>query len=313
MTEPTRREVLSFAAVFAATALTRAEIVRAAWRDEKRYKTVFGQKMAYYETGSGRPIVFLHGNPTSSYLWRNIISYVRDQGRCIAPDLMGMGDSAKLPKSAYTYSSHRRHLYELLRKLGVERDIVFVLHDWGSALGFYYAQQNPAAIRGIAYMESFLVPPWLKRSQLKPRNAQLFTPRGERLILQNNIFIKAIIRDYGHFLSAAEKAEYRRPFLKPGEGRRAMLAFTRQGPFGKKETFDAMQAYTAWLMGSKQIPKLFIRAKPGKLLPSGKPIIQFASSFPNQKIVSVIGRHFIQEESPEAIGMALAEWLRGLS
>jgi haloalkane dehalogenase len=170
----------------------------ARWGDRKKRVAIFSQRMAYYETGKGRPIVFLHGNPTSSYLWRNIIPHVRHLGRCIAPDLIGMGDSPKLPNpgpDVYTYTTHRKYVFELLRRLGVERDIIFVIHDWGSALGFDYASHNPGAVRGIAYSEAILREP--NAPPQPPAARALFdkfqTSEGETLVLEQNFFVERLL------------------------------------------------------------------------------------------------------------------------
>jgi haloalkane dehalogenase len=321
-----RRKFLLTTAVIPAAALFLdgcsevSTVARSAWRDHKRYQDVYGQRMAYYEAGSGRPIVFLHGNPTSSYLWRNIIPYVQHMGRCVAPDLIGMGDSAKLPNSGpgvYTYKTHRRYLFGLLREIGADRDIALVLHDWGSALGFDFASHNPSAIRGLAYMEAMLIPPfakWRPNMGSGPHRGELhaayLTPRGEHLILDENTYIEhGLIGSMGGYLSEEDKAEYRRPFLKPGESRRPMLEWPRQGQL--EETFNIKKVYSAWLLRSTQIPKLFIHAVPGVLF-SVKPLLDFALSLPNQKVVTVSGHHFVQEESPDAVGRALAAWLAGL-
>ena len=309
-----RRDLLASAAAAVVTA-TAPRPARAAWKDRKRYQKVFGYRMAYIEVGSGRPIIFLHGNPMSSYLWRKIIPYVSGRARCIAPDLMGMGDSDKFATPGeYTFPNHRRYLSELFRLLGADRDVILVIHDWGSALGFYYAYQHPDAIRGIAYMESFLVPPWAKRDDIvnTGTRAKLFEPGGESVILQDNAYIEGTIKNYRQFLTAEDEAEYRRPFLRPGEDRRVMLELTRGGSRGNPQSFAEIQAYTRWLMTSRQIPKLFISANPGEILKFGSQIVRFASNFPNQKVVTVPGRHFIEEESPDAVGRALAEWLAEL-
>jgi haloalkane dehalogenase len=314
-----RRDVLAATAAFIAlSGCTGAgpKSAGSAWRDRKRYIDVFGQRMAYYEAGAGRPIVFLHGNPMSSYLWRKIVPYVQDRGRCIAPDLIGMGDSAKLPNSGpgvYTYRTHRRYLFELFRLLGVERDVVLVIHDWGSVFGFDYAAQHPGNIRGIAYMEAFMAGP---RQQWRPNAGRGFKERfksseGERAILENIEYIEHVISGNRRYLTEADIAEYRRPFLEPGESRRPMLEFTQsQSPGTSRETFDIIRAYCAWLARSTRVPKLFVRAVPGALM--SPRIQQFALSLPNQKVVEVSGPHFIQEAAPDEVGQALAGWLAEL-
>lgn len=315
MIELGRRQVLCAAA--AATTMTLPGSARAAWQDAKRYKEVFGLSMAYYEVGSGRPIVFLHGNPTSSYLWRNIIPYVEAMGRCIAPDLVGMGDSAKLPNSGpgvYTYKTHRRYLFELLRQLDLERDITFVVHDWGSALAFDFASHNPQSIRGIAYMEAIIRRPADEWRPDTPRGlfAAFRSPEGEQLVLQENAFVeRLLIGSVNHYLTEEDKAEYRRPYREPGESRRPTLEWPRELPGASRENHEIARAYSAWLADSARVPKLFLHALPGAIF-ANKELLDFAMSLPNQKVVTVYGPHFVQEVSPHAIGRALAEWVAAL-
>src|SRR5581483_8319312 len=234
---------------------------------QKQRARVLGRTMAYVEAGRGDPIVLLHGNPTSSYVWRNILPFLEGLGRCIAPDLIGMGDSDKLPRSgpaSYTFVEHRRYLDALLEALGVRERVTFVLHDWGSALGFDWANRHRDAVRGLAYMEALVRP--LGWEDVNPRARPIFealrSPAGERMVLEENAFIErnlpaTILRT----LSDAEMAEYRRPFLEPGEGRRPTLSWPRQIPIDGEPADVAaiMQAYADWLPGSS-VPKLFVRA-----------------------------------------------------
>jgi haloalkane dehalogenase len=278
---------------------------------QKKYTDVLGHRMAYIEVGQGDPIVFLHGNPTSSYLWRNVIPYLEPLGRCIAPDLIGMGDSDKLPGSGrYRYVEHRTFLEALLVGLGVTNNVTLVLHDWGSALGFNWAFSHPDAIRGIAYMEAIVRPlSW----QEWPEGAReifqaLRGPQGEEMVLQQNLFVErilptAILRT----LSEAEMATYRKPFLEIGEGRRPTLTWPHELPI-EGEPADVcaiVTQYGRWLANC-DIPKLFINAEPGAILIGSQR--EFARSWPNQVEVSVSGRHFVQEDSADAIGAAIAAW-----
>jgi haloalkane dehalogenase len=273
--------------------------------------------MAYYEVGEGDPIVFLHGNPTSSYLWRNVIPHVQHLGRCIAPDMVGMGDSEKLPNSGpgvYTYLTQRKYLYGLLEKLGVDGNVVFVIHDWGSAMGFNWAYLHPDKVKGIAYMEALLRPPGRDDSDSTPSKffQVLRSERGDKAVLEDNLFITMFLRETGLYLSEEDKAEYQRPYLEPGESRRPTLTWPREVPIGGEPAGNAeiISAYSAWLAES-EVPKLFIQADPGIIF-RVKELRKFARSLPNQKIVQVYGGHFMQEVSGDAIGRALEEWIPSL-
>lgn len=289
--------------------------IDAAERYPKQYREVLGARMAYVEVGSGDPIVFLHGNPTSSYLWRNVIPHCAGLGRCIAPDLIGMGDSAKLSPSGpdrYTFVEHRRYLDALLDALGVRERVTLVIHDWGSALGFDWANRHREAMRGIAYMEAVVMPvSWADWPKAAKAVFQAFrSPAGEQLILEQNTFIEQVLpTSIARPLSEAEMAVYRRPFAEPGEGRRPTLTFPRQIPIDGEppEVVKIVADYGAWLSQS-QLPKLFINADPGAIL-RGAPR-DFCRSWPNQTEVTVKGIHFIQEDSPDEIGAAVAGWLK---
>ncbi|MEO0914629.1 MAG: haloalkane dehalogenase [Pseudomonadota bacterium] len=283
----------------------------------KRFIEVLGRRMAYAEMGDGPAIVFQHGNPTSSYLWRNVMPACAGLGRCIALDLIGMGDSEKLEggAEAYTFAEHYRYFEAALEALGVERDVALVLHDWGSALGFHWAHRHAEAVRGIAYMEGIVapVPGW----EAWPENARaifqaLRSPAGEEMVLEKNVFVErilpsAILRE----LSEDEMAEYRRPFAEVGEGRRPTLSWPREIPIGGEpaDVVALVQAYSDWL-GTSDVPKLFVNAEPGSIL-TGE-LREICRGWPNQREVTVPGTHFIQEDSPEEIGAAVAEFVTGL-
>lgn len=287
-----------------------------ATKPEKKFIDVNGRRMAYVEMGSGDPIVFQHGNPTSSYLWRNIMPHVADQGRCIAVDLIGMGDSDKLPDSGpdrYTFAEHREYLHAAWDQLGVTENVSLVIHDWGSALGFDWARQNAEKVKGICYMEAVVgpVPTW----DDWPENARnifqaLRSPAGEELILEKNIFVERILTtSIMRTLSDEEMTEYRRPFAEAGENRRPTLTWPRQIPIAG-EPADVVQIatdYAKW-MAANDLPKLFIDAKPGSIL-TGK-ARNFALNFKNQTVIEAAGHHFLQEDSPDEIGQALSEWLK---
>ena len=290
----------------------------AAERHPKQYKEVLGARMAYVEAGSGDPIVFLHGNPTSSYLWRNVIPHCAGLGRCIAPDLIGMGDSAKLSPSGpdrYRFVEHRRYLDALLESLDVRERVTLVIHDWGSALGFDWANRHRDAVRGIAYMEGIVMPvtwaDWPKAAT--PVFKGFRSPAGEQMVLEQNVFIEQVLpTSILRTLSDEEMAAYRRPFAEPGEGRRPTLTWPRQIPIEGEpaEVVEIVRAYGEWLRTSP-VPKLFINADPGAIL-RGAPR-DFCRTWPNQTETTVKGIHFIQEDSPDEIGAALAGWIPTLA
>jgi haloalkane dehalogenase len=281
----------------------------------KHRARVLGREMAYVEVGTGSPIVFLHGNPTSSYLWRNVIPHCEGLGRCIAPDLIGMGDSEKLEPSdaaRYRFGEHRAHLDALLAALGVDRDVTLVVHDWGSALGFDWANRHRAAVKGIAYMEAIVRPitwaEWPESARAIFQN--LRSPAGEAMILEKNVFVERILpASVLRKLTDDEMAEYRRPFAEPGESRRPTLTWPREIPIDGEpaDVVEIVAAYAAWL-GTSPIPKLFVNAEPGSILVG--PQREFCRTWPNQTEVTVRGSHFIQEDSPDQIGRAVADFVR---
>jgi len=281
----------------------------------KQWIEVHGSRMAFVEAGAGDPIVLLHGNPTSSYLWRNVLPYLVDLGRCIVPDLIGMGDSDKLTSSgpaAYTFRDHRRHLDALFDALGVSGCVTLVVHDWGSALGFDWANRHRDAVAGIAYMEAIVRP--ITWNEWPDAARQVFqamrSPAGDAMVLEKNVFVERILPgSIMRTLSDAEMAEYRRPFTEPGESRRPTLTWPRQIPIdGEPADVAAIVAdYAAWLSTSV-VPKLLVVAEPGAIL-RGAPL-EFCRSWPNQRELTVAGNHFVQEDSPDEIGTAIATWIR---
>jgi haloalkane dehalogenase len=283
----------------------------------KRTAEVGDTTMAYVDEGEGRPIVFLHGNPTSSYLWRNVIPHVAGRGRVIAPDLVGHGDSAKLPGTGderYSLAEHQAYLDALLHQLGVDGDAVLVGHDWGGPLGFDWARRHPDAVAGIAYMETIVRPfTWAGLGEI----AELFrawrSPAGEDLVLQGNQFVEGLVpQAIMRQLSDDEWAEYLRPWLSPGEDRRPTLAWPRQIPIdGEPADVHATIDACAEFLRTTEIPKLFIDVQPGLAIRDEERA--FARSFPNQTEVTVRGLHFAQEDSPDEIGAALAEFVDRLS
>ena len=282
-------------------------------RLSKQYKTVQGKQMAYHEVGEGDPVVFLHGNPTSSYLWRNIIPHVADRARCIAPDLIGQGDSDKLDdvsEGTYRFVDHREYLDGLLDQLYFGVHFTFVIHDWGSALGFDWANRHRDRVAGIAYMEGIVTPiEWANFDEGGRRVFQGFrSPAGEEMVIEKNIFVErvlpsAVLRG----LSEEEMVVYREPFLDP-QHRRPTLTWPRQIPIeGEPEDVVAIvNDYAEWLKSS-DLPKLFVNADPGSILTG--PQRDFCRTWPNQTEVTVSGSHFVQEDSPNEIGQAIADWL----
>ncbi len=280
----------------------------------KQFVTVNGKRMAYVEMGEGDPIVFQHGNPTSSYLWRNIMPPLASMGRCIAVDLIGMGDSDKLDNpgpGSYRYVEHRDYLFAAWEQLGITGNVTLVIHDWGSALGFDWASQNPDKVKGIAYMEGIPCPiRWDDWPEAVTPIFQGFrSEMGEAMVLEKNIFVERVLPgSVLRGLTDAEMAVYRRPFENPGEDRRPTLTWPRQIPLDGEpaDVAEIAERYSQWLQAS-DVPKLFVNAEPGAILVGRQR--EFARSLPNQTEVTVRGSHFIQEDSPEAIAAALRDWL----
>src|SRR6516162_3177105 len=281
----------------------------------KTFATVMGKRMAYVEHGSSDTIVFQHGNPTSLYLWRNIMPYCEGLGRLIACDLIGMGDSAKIEDSGpghYTYAEQRSYLFALWDQIGLGNRIIFVLHDWGSALGFDWANAHRDRVQGIAYMEAIVAPlSWADWPENARRAFQGFrSANGEEMILQKNMFVErvlpgSVIRKLGE----EEMAVYRAPFASPSEDRRPTLTWPRMIPIEGEpaDVVKVVEDYAAWLAAS-HVPKLFINADPGSILVGQQR--EICRAWPNQTEVTVKGRHFVQEDSPDEIGEAVADFVR---
>jgi haloalkane dehalogenase len=282
---------------------------------QKKFATIMGRRMAYIEEGAGDAIVFQHGNPTSSYLWRNVMPHCTGLGRLIACDLIGMGDSDKLPDSGpsrYRYAEQRDYLFAFWDQIGLGHRVVFVIHDWGSVLGFDWANRHRDRVAGIAYMEGIVTPmSWTDWPENARRAFQGFRfEGGEDMILQKNMFVErvlpgSIIRK----LDDAEMAEYRRPFLNPGEDRRPTLTWPRQIPIegAPADVVNVVEDYAAWLATS-DVPKLFINADPGSILVGRQR--EMCRAWPNQAEVTVKGLHFVQEDAPDEIGRAVADFVR---
>jgi haloalkane dehalogenase len=275
---------------------------------------VMGVEMSYADTGSGDPIVFIHGNPTSSYLWRNVIPHLAGLGRCLAPDLVGMGASGRTLDGAYHFVDHARYLDNWFDALGLAGKVTLIVHDWGSALGFHWANRHRASVKGIAYMEAIVRPVTLAEWPDAARNVftAMRSPAGDEMVLQKNVFIERILPgSVIRKLTDEEMAIYRKPYLEPGESRRPTLTWPRQIPIdGEPADVTAIvNEYAAWLAASP-IPKLFVNADPGAILIG--PQREFCRAWPNQREVTVAGSHFIQEDSPHAIGAAIADWYRSI-
>ena len=283
----------------------------------KKTMVINDKVMSYIDEGEGDTIIFQHGNPTSSYLWRNIMPHLEGQGRLIACDLIGMGDSEKLTNSgpnSYSYFEQRDFLFELLEKLNIGKNVIFVIHDWGSALGFDWSYQNQERVQGIAYMEAIVRPvSWDEWPENATRVFQGFrSDAGESMVLEKNIFIERVLpSSIMRELTDTEMNEYRRPFSNSGEDRRPTLSWPRQIPIQgePREVVEVVQNYSEWL-SSSDLPKLFVNADPGSILIGNQR--EFCRSWPNQKEVTVQGLHFMQEDSPEEIGKAISSFVSQL-
>jgi len=281
----------------------------------KKFAEVKGRRMAYIDEGSGPAIVFQHGNPTSSYLWRNVMPHCEGLGRLVACDLIGMGDSDKLPPSGpsrYSYAEQRDYLWALWDKLALGDKIVFVIHDWGSALGFEWARRHPERVAGIVYMEALVTPmTWADWPENARRAFQGFrSDGGDDMILAKNMFVERVLPgSILRQLTDAEMAEYRRPFAASGEDRRPSLSWPRQIPIEGEpaDVVKVVKDYSAWL-GTSDTPKLFVNADPGSILLGRQR--EVCRAWPNQTEITVKGLHFLQEDSPDDIGRAAAEFVR---
>ena len=273
-----------------------------------------GVEISYVDTGQGDPIVFLHGNPTSSYLWRNIIPYTKPLGRCLAPDLMGMGDSGPSPNGEYRFADHSALLDKWFEDMSLNRNVTLVIHDWGSALGFHWAKRYPERVKGIVYMEAIVRPvSWEEWPDAARQVFQGFrSPAGEDMVLEKNVFVERVLPgSVLRQLTDKEMEVYRRPFLETGESRRPTLTWPRDIPIDGEpaDVVQLVSEYAEWLSRSP-IPKLFINAEPGAILSGSQR--EFCRTWPNQKEVTVKGSHFIQEDSPTEIGQAISEWYGNL-
>ncbi len=278
----------------------------------RRRVAVFDTEMSYVDTGQGAPIVFLHGNPTSSYLWRNIIPYLSEHGRCLAPDLVGMGQSGKSPTSAYRFVDHARYLDAWFEALNLTSNVTLVIHDWGSALGFHRATRYPDQIKAIAYMEAIAMPlRWEDFGEAGGIFRGLRSQKGEQMIVDENFFVETILpRSIFRKLSDQEMAAYRAPFLER-EARLPTLVWPRQIPIeGEPADVTAIAESYGKAMSQSALPKLVIVGEPGAII-KGR-TLEFCRTWPNQTEVTVKGLHFLQEDSPDEIGKALQEFVKSV-
>jgi haloalkane dehalogenase len=288
--------------------------VSAADPHERRRVKALDSEMAYVDVGRGEPIVFLHGNPTSSYLWRNVIPHVTGLGRCLAPDLIGMGASGPAAGGAYRFVDHARYLDAWFDALGLDRQVTLVVHDWGSALGFHWAARHPERVKALAYMEAIVRPvTWAEW----PDNARAIfqgmrSASGETIILDKNVFVERILPgSVLRRLGEEEMRAYRSPWLAAGESRRPMLTWPREIPIEGEpaDVVAVVESYARWL-ATTTTPKLFVNAEPGSILVGAQR--EFCRAWPNQREITVRGSHFVQEDSPAEIGQALARFLEDI-
>ena len=295
------------------------ETISAADTFPRKRLTIGETTMAYVDEGDPEadPIIFLHGNPTSSYLWRNIIPHCSGIARCLAPDLIGMGQSGSSPSGSYRFVDHAGWLDAWLEGMGLNQNLTFVVHDWGSALGFHWAARHPEAVKGIVYMEAIVRPvTWDEWPGAAARVFQGFrSEAGEEMVLEKNIFVERVLPgSVLRGLTEEEMEVYRRPYTEAGESRRPTLTWPREIPISGEpaDVVEIAQHYADWLASddSAHVAKLFVNAEPGAILQGAQR--EFCRTWPNQTEVTVEGNHFVQEDSPHAIGEAIHDWYQGI-
>jgi len=292
-----------------------SEAIAAADPHPRRRARVLDAELSYVDMGQGKPVVFLHGNPTSSYLWRNVIPHVARAHRCLAPDLVGMGESGKAPAGSYRFVDHARYLDAWFDALDLTSGVTLVVHDWGSALGFHWARRHPDLVRALVYMEAIVRPlTWAEWPEVARKVFQAMrSPAGDEMVLEKNVFVERILPlSVLRGLTDAEMAVYRKPYLESGESRRPTLTWPRQIPIDGEpaDVVAVVEEYGRWLAKSP-LPKLFVNADPGTILTG--PQREFCRTWPNQDEITVRGSHFIQEDSPHEIGRAIAGFLSRIS
>jgi len=280
------------------------------WYERRRVR-VLDSHIAYVEVGVGDPIVLLHGNPTSSYLWRNVIPRLDGAGRCLAPDLIGMGRSGKAPAGSYRLADHVRYLDAWFDALDLTR-VTLVVHDWGSALGFHWARRNVQRVKALVYMEAIVRPlTWAEWPEAARKVFQAMrSPAGEEMVLAKNVFVERILpASVLRGLTLEEMERYREPFREAGESRRPTLTWPREIPIDGEpaDVVALVDDYARWL-GGTPTPKLFVNGNPGSILVGAQR--EFCRAWPNQQEVTVKGSHFLQEDSPAEIGQAIARFLK---
>ncbi|BCF95038.1 haloalkane dehalogenase [Paraburkholderia largidicola] len=290
------------------------ESISAEFPFELKRLSVADAEMAFIDVGEGDPIVFLHGNPTSSYLWRNVIPHVQSLGRCLAPDLIGMGHSSVSPTYCYRFSDHAKYLDSWFEQLSLRKKVILVVHDWGAALGFDWAARFPASVEGIVYMEA-MVRPRMWTDMPPERQAVFKRLRGSdgiKMVLEDNFFVEKMLFEHGVIrnLSDEEKDIYRRPFKEPGVSRLPTLLWPREIVFDGEppDVYARVKRYSDWLSTSLDVPKLFINAEEGH--GTAGAAREFCRTWPNQKEISLKARHYVPEDCPHEIGEALAEFVR---
>lgn len=293
-------------------------MISAAFSYEKKKIEIDGLAMAAVDAGDGDPIVFLHGNATSSYMWRNILPHCEGLGRLIAIDNIGQGDSDKLPDSgptSYLLKEHQHFIDRTLDALGVTENVTLVMHDWGGTLGLTWARAHADRIKGLAFCEAILRdhPSWDEYPEaLRGGLRRVRGPEGREMVMEDNFFVERIftagvMRD----IEAETMAEIRRPYLGAPENRRPTLSWVRQIPVEGQPAFVAelVEDLSDW-MAETPTPKLFIRAEPGQIM--FEKDIDMIATWPALTTAMVKGLHHPQEDSPDDIGRAIAEWYRGI-
>lgn len=288
--------------------MTHAEISTEDASYRKRIR-VLDSDMAYVDVSEGDPIVFLHGNPTPSYLWRKIIPRLLPFGRCLAPDFVGMGNSGPSGNGSYRLADHQRYLDAWFEAMGLTENVILVVHDWGSALGFDWARRHPDRVKAIVYMEA-IVRPFFSWDEWPESTKAFFqaqrTPAGEDIILEKNLFIEYLLRLRG--ISEEAIDVYRRYYRNPGATRQPMLTWSRELPIAGEpaDVVEVVESYSRWLSTSP-VPKLFIDAEPAGFLIGAQR--EFCRAWPNQEHVTVQGAHFLMEDSPEDVGNAIVKFV----
>lgn len=275
----------------------------------RRRVKVLDTEIEYVDTGRGDPIVFLHGNPTYSYQWRNIIPYVSKLGRCLAPDLVGMGRSGMSPTRSYRFVDQARYLDAWFEALELTRNVILVLHDWGGAIGFYRTLRFPEQVQAVAYFEAIVQERhWADFPPDSPFPA-LRSDKGEHMVLEENFFVEVMLpRGILRKLSREEMDAYRAPY-QDRVRRLPTLVWPREVPIdGEPADVVAIVKDYGKFMATSPIPKLFILGEPGAIF-VGK-AREFPGTWRNQREIMVKGIHHLQEDSPAEIGSALAGFVQ---